>query len=439
MKFDGPLAELIETPEFERLASIRQLGPIYLIYPGGGHSRKLHALEVAFLSMQFAEKLNLSDVEKYYLGCAGLLHDLGHGPYSHSTELLYYEIYKRDHMDFTADIITGKAQFQISEQEKAFVKFDEIPNILKKFDLDPQIIADLICEKYEEQPYLQEIIFGSIDADQLAFLLSDSKFSGVNYGEISLDTLTQFSHIRLLADGKKHFIFDVKALTAIKDMLMARISMYNFYLVDTGLILTEMIIAAVRRAIRLGQIHHFEVYTDDELRFDLQKSADPIVREMAMRIKYRKLFKKSFVLSPFFTKKQREILDFLNKNYDSAINPQLNMKNRRILEKLDRYSTSELKRIIKQRINMPDLPDEYIIISRKALKDVELTEPRLKKARDIPILLEDGRIVKFIELEPFFTLFIENAVPAPYTFFIAAPENLSKRIEIEFNKFLEGQ
>lgn len=437
MTFDGVVGELIETPEFQRLTTIRQLGPMYLVYPGTHHSRSLHAMEVAHIAMDLAQKLGLSHKEKKILGCAGLLHDIGHGPYSHATEILYHDLYNRDHMDYTCKLITGEVQLEISTEENELVKAGRIPRILNKYKINPEDIADLIKKKYSKKPYLQELIFGSIDVDQLAFLLTDSRFSGVNYGDVSLDTLKEFFYIKNIKGKGKHLVADEKAIPAIKDMIMARLSMYNFYLTDTGLIIGNMLQTAIRRAVNAGELKAFHVYTDDEIRTALINSSDKIARELGIRIKYRKLFKIAYRIPPIFNTTQKEYLKFMKKNGFGKINPQLYKKHEKILKAFSDAGAEKLKEIIMDKLGSTKLHKDEIFINMKSLKYLDLTEPRLKDARNILIQSKQFGIIPLVKFEPFFIFYVENANCIPASFYIAVPPSYRGRTRKIMNQIVD--
>ncbi len=427
MHFTGVLSELIETPELQRLSTIRQLGPLYIVYPGAQHMRLLHAMEVSHTAMTISRHLKLPEDEVECLGIAGLLHDLGHGPYSHSTEILFNEIFNEDHMDFTCKLITGEVILPVSENEKELMKFGQIPDIIKKYGHDPIVVSKLIRKKFTRKPYMQQLIFGAIDADQLAFLTTDSRFSGVNYGDISLDTITEFFKLELMDDGKTYLFASEKAIPAIVDMIMARLSMYNFYLTDTGLVIGNMIQSAIKKAYKNGELKNFFVYTDDELRTHLLESKIPFVREMGIRIKYRNLFKIAYRIKKVYSSKQ---IDFLNKLKEHPLWGNYNIdeykRNKILLKKFNEMGEENIRNILFKGLDDGKITRDHIFINLKSIENIELTEPRLKEARDIRII-KDGKKITFGELEPFFTLFIENATPVPATFYIAVPAEYKEK------------
>src|SRR5882762_8230107 len=103
-----PLAlGLLETLELQRLNSIRQLGLTYLVFPGANHSRVEHCLGVGHVAGEMARALGLSDDERKLVQAAGLLHDVGHGPFSHTLEHVLSRELAVDHMHLTQRIITA--------------------------------------------------------------------------------------------------------------------------------------------------------------------------------------------------------------------------------------------------------------------------------------------------------------------------------------------
>ncbi|RLF81745.1 nucleotidyltransferase, partial [Thermococci archaeon] len=96
MKISGLILDLIKTPEFQRLRNIKQLGLAYLVYPGANHSRFEHSLGTYNIAKRLGQELELSEEERTILEAGALLHDIGHGPFSHTFEQIY-EHYVREY------------------------------------------------------------------------------------------------------------------------------------------------------------------------------------------------------------------------------------------------------------------------------------------------------------------------------------------------------
>src|SRR3954468_20200296 len=172
-----PLArELIETPAFQRLRYVRQLGLAFLVYPGARHTRFEHALGTYHLAKRSLALLDESDGlsgipddESGIVAAAALLHDLGHYPFSHALE----EIGALHHEEVARSIIGG----------------GEIGEILTRTlgnDAPSRIIA---LVRGQSRSPLQRLISGSLDLDKLDYLRRDALMCGVPYGDIDVDRL----------------------------------------------------------------------------------------------------------------------------------------------------------------------------------------------------------------------------------------------------------
>lgn len=205
---DEIIESLIRTKEMQRLRGIKQLGLTYLIFPGAEHSRYTHSIGVYHLATQIVEVLEqksgmrFDKNEKKGLYAACLLHDLGHGPYSHASE--YFFAY--DHEQMTVDIIKNENT--------------QIHNILK----DQEFYEDVIkfVEKKHSNKLLNGILSSSIDADRMDYLMRDSYYCGVSYGKFDLQRLLKTIDV----DDDK-IVFLEKGVHTIEDFLLSRYHMFN--------------------------------------------------------------------------------------------------------------------------------------------------------------------------------------------------------------------
>ncbi|UPK44062.1 HD domain-containing protein [Paenibacillus pabuli] len=205
---DPIIWQLINTPEFQRLRRIRQLGTSFLTFHGAEHSRFSHSLGVYEITRKIIsqfERSHYSDwpkEEKTVALCAALLHDLGHGPFSHSIE----EAFDMNHEDWTCRIITGDT---------------EVGAILRRYDPDfPEKVASVIQKTYE-QPIVVNLVTSPLDADRMDYLLRDAYFTGVNYGTIDLDRI-----LRMLRPYHGRIVVKESGMHAVEDYLMSRYQMY---------------------------------------------------------------------------------------------------------------------------------------------------------------------------------------------------------------------
>lgn len=189
--------EIIDSESFQRLRRIQQLGLSSLIYPGANHSRFEHSLGVMHLAGRFAKSLELSDQLCSELRLAGLLHDVGHTPYSHALEHIFYSD-EYTHEDRSCDLIDEFAASGVFEDD---VRVDGIKSAIQGTS-DIQLVA------------------GTIDVDRMDYLYRDAYHVGLEHGLIDVDTLIQFGQVR---DGK--IVFPVKTIQAIEELLIARYNM----------------------------------------------------------------------------------------------------------------------------------------------------------------------------------------------------------------------
>lgn len=199
--------ELIDTPEFQRLRRIHQLGGTHMVYHSAEHSRFSHSLGVYEVVRKMVDKVSglkdvLDELEIVALLCAGLLHDVGHGPFSHAFET----ITETHHETFTDRII---------------LEDTKINKILLKHDYRlPKLISDIIAHRHS-RPLLTQVISSQLDADRMDYLLRDSYFTGVSYGEFDLSRI-----LRTMKVIDDRIVIKESGIHAVEDYIMARYQMY---------------------------------------------------------------------------------------------------------------------------------------------------------------------------------------------------------------------
>ena len=198
--------DLINAPEFQRLRRIKQLGTSYLTFHGGEHSRFNHSLGVYEIMRRILEtfegRISLSREEKLLCMCAALLHDVGHGPFSHSFE----KVFRFDHEDWTRAIITGDTV---------------INRILRRVGEGfPQKVAEVIAKTYENK-LIVSLISSQIDADRMDYLLRDAYYTGVNYGNFDIERI-----LRVMRPHEDGIVFKFSGMHAVEDYIMSRYQMY---------------------------------------------------------------------------------------------------------------------------------------------------------------------------------------------------------------------
>ncbi|MEM3259661.1 MAG: HD domain-containing protein [Thermoplasmata archaeon] len=183
IKVEEPLLSILELPEVQRMSNVRQLGLNYLVFPGANHTRLEHSLGVAHVAGEIGKNLNLKNEENILLKVSGLLHDIGHPPFSHALEDFIYKKSGLTHEDVGEKIIRGEIKLIDDYYERNHSLYE----ILEKNGIDSrQIISIIKYNKrkmgFNEHNYLGEIISGNLDADQLDYLLRDSHYTGVAFG-----------------------------------------------------------------------------------------------------------------------------------------------------------------------------------------------------------------------------------------------------------------
>ncbi|AKG36912.1 HD domain-containing protein [Paenibacillus durus] len=205
---DSIIWRLINTKEFQRLRRIRQLGTTYLTFHGAEHSRFSHSLGVYEITRRIISQFERSGYKDWFPEerlvalCAALLHDLGHGPFSHSIE----EAFQMNHEDWTCRII---------------LEDTGITEILKEVEEDfPQKVASVIRKNYEHD-IVVNLVSSPLDADRMDYLLRDAYYTGVNYGTIDIDRI-----LRVLRPYHGRVVVKESGMHAIEDYLMSRYQMY---------------------------------------------------------------------------------------------------------------------------------------------------------------------------------------------------------------------
>ncbi|HKZ47278.1 MAG TPA: HD domain-containing protein [Thermoplasmata archaeon] len=303
LRLDPLVLDLLESLELQRLNGIRQLGLTYLVFPGANHSRVEHCLGVAHVAGEIAEAVGLPEEERRLLVAAGLLHDLGHGPFSHTLEHVLAKRLGVDHMDVTMGIIEGKRDTVPGRDRKALPEIARVPAVLEEHGLRPRAVAALIKGRsagarglsvhkgqahFAARRCLAQIIHSAVDADQIDYLMRDSHYTGVALGMIDFRRLLQ-----TFAVHNGELVLQRKGVPALEGMLTARALMYSsVYFHKTVRIAEQMLSRAVERS--EGDITAIQSMVDAEL-VQWLLGQGGFQREVALRLKYRKLFKRVWV------------------------------------------------------------------------------------------------------------------------------------------------
>ena len=259
-RVEALLIELIDTSVFQRLRRIRQLGPASLTFHGAEGSRFTHSLGVMAIARRAFDRLAalypVLAQHRAALLCAALLHDVGHGPFSHTAE----EVFGGHHEHWTRRILESAP---------------EVRGLLDGFSLDLHLEIQQIYQHQHPVPCVWQLVSSQLDCDRIDYLMRDSYFTGASYGQLDLDRII----LALDYDpASQQLIVAKKGLGAIEHYLVVRYFMYaQIYNHPKNLVATwvlEQIILRARALIAEG-----ELGADDTMTAWLSHSIDELPLE----------------------------------------------------------------------------------------------------------------------------------------------------------------
>ncbi|HEY2846952.1 MAG TPA: HD domain-containing protein [Pyrinomonadaceae bacterium] len=292
---------LIDTPEFQRLRRIRQLGLAYFAYQSAEHSRFAHSLGAFHLAQRLIAKLRLthkiSERTQTAVRVAALLHDIGHGPFSHVIE----SILGFHHEDFTVEAVLSPET--------------EIGRLLQAYS--ETLASDIAAiVRHEFVPHaLGHIVSSQLDVDRMDYLLRDSLMTGAKYGIFDLEWIIK--SIEIDEDADRMYI-STPGLYAVEDYLQARYYMYRQVYFHRTLRSAEAVLRVLfKRALELAtaggpiwsddgtpvmtvlsgerlSLRDHLAFDDNDVLYSVKRwqlSADEILSDLASRFLDRRLFK----------------------------------------------------------------------------------------------------------------------------------------------------
>lgn len=255
---------IMDMPQFQRLRRIKQLGLISLIYPGANHTRFEHSIGTMNLGSKLAEELELEKDEIELIRTSALLHDIGHGPFSHVSE----GVLSVPHEKLTEYVIKNTSMKDLLEE---------------KFDVNE--IVDII----NGRGHLGPIVSGELDVDRMDYLLRDSHNTGVAYGVIDYERI--ISNLKL----ENGLILDIKGVQAAEGALVSRYFMYpSVYQHHTTRVVNSMFRRALKRTIDEKIIDENDIYKyDDNDMISIFRHCDnPFVNDIMNRLDTRRIMKR---------------------------------------------------------------------------------------------------------------------------------------------------
>jgi len=290
IKLEGLFVDLLETPEIQHLYNIKQLGLAHLVFPGAHHTRLEHSLGTYHMAFESSKKLGLNKEEKKIVACAALLHDIGHGPFSHTLESILRDSLNIDHVGLTEKLIFGEYEI-FDSKEKEYIASPSVYEILDNNNIDKKNTIEIIKGDTCEKPYLSQLLNSSIDIDQLDYLIRDAYYTGVAYGMIDIE---RFLQTLVIKDGK--LAVGKKGISVVENILMARTLMYSSVYFHKTVRIAELMLSKAIELMDNAESFEFFKMTDAELINEL-KTMGFYQHEIATRLKYRKLFKQVYSAS----------------------------------------------------------------------------------------------------------------------------------------------
>jgi len=320
----GIILKLIDHPYLQRLRRIRQLGLGYLVFPAAEHSRFSHAIGALELGQRVLKNLiekdtTISDAEIRGTLIAILLHDVGHGPFSHTLEHTLID-------DFNHEKMSLKIMNQLNMD----------------FDGELDIAIQIFTNQYPKK-FLHQLISSQLDIDRLDYLKRDSFFTGVSEGSVGINRI-----LKTMRVFKGNVVIEKKGIYAIENYILSRRLMYmQVYLHKTVLSadsLLKKIFSRVEFLIQQGEspttpshhlefflsakrsakknisdsiMHHYMSLDDHDVLISIKnwaEASDPILKDLCTRFLYRKLFRTLF-LPEQKVKKQLNDIQNRTKNY----------------------------------------------------------------------------------------------------------------------------
>ncbi len=303
----GTLLSLIDEPAFQRLRRIKQLGKSSLVYPGAMHSRFNHALGAMHLMQQALDVLKNKRVaisKKEYRSAllAILLHDLGHGPFSHALE----------------NVIIP--QLHHEELSLALMQY-----LNRKYKGKLDMAIEMFEGKYERE-FFHQLVSGQLDMDRMDYLIRDSFFTGVVEGVVGIDRIIKILHV-----CQDRLVCEDKGIYSLEKFIVARRLMYWQVYLHKAAMAAELTIVNILKRVRervdagapvwmddnLGYffkntitrdnlsdevLERFIELDDTDVEFALKKwqnDPDPILSDLCQRIRSRRLLKIQLQNEPF--------------------------------------------------------------------------------------------------------------------------------------------
>ena len=403
IELDELACSIIDTVEMQRLRRIRQLGFSYLVYPGANHTRFEHSLGTYHLMNVLLDRLGMARDADEELIVASLIHDVGHGPYSHVTEPLIQKFTGASHEDIGYVLSTdGEVKGRDSEPSAP-----TIAEVVEAYQLDRRKIQSYIKGERtgnRTSRDISRILNGEIDVDKMDYLVRDSYYTGVAYGVVDNMRLIQG-----LDFFNGELVITDKGILPAEYLLFSRFLMHpTVYNHHTSRIAQLMFLSALEAFINAECESESELkdkaaalrMMDDAEISTILRNAEGYPKEMMTRINERRLFKR-------------------------AIYAKINTLDAAVAEELrDERVRSEIEAEISRRAGVDK---KYVLLDFQSREYEELEESEAKVAVDKP--LQGSRELKSLrEVSPLVSM-LSRAFHENYKIGVYTPEKYRAEVK----------
>jgi len=268
IEVEGVAAALLDTPQVQRLRRIKQLGTVSLVYPSANHTRFEHSLGVYHLASRALTHLGIDGPRAERVRAAAVLHDIGHGPYSHNVEELIHRH-------------TGKYHDDVA----GLVESDPIAGVLNDYGLDPERVTALVTGEDE----LGQLVAGELDVDRMDYLVRDAHHTGVPYGTIDTGRL-----VRELTFIDGRLVLKEGNVQTAESLLLARALMNpTVYSHHVARISKAMLRRASERLLDAGDVTGERLRRMDDYELLVRLREHDASRALADRLADRDLYKRA--------------------------------------------------------------------------------------------------------------------------------------------------
>jgi len=368
------ILDLINSKEFQRLRRVKQLGTSQFTFHGAEHSRFGHSLGVYELTRKIINNFSRNYPnewnDKYRLVtlCSALLHDIGHGPFSHTFE----KIFHTDHEQLTTEIILQNNT--------------EVNSILKRVSLDfPNQVASVITKEHPN-PQVVQLISSQIDADRMDYLLRDAYFTGTKYGSFDLSRI-----LRVMRPYEGGIAFLNQGMHAVEDYILCRYQMYMqvyFHPVSRGVEVTlDRLLEQAKRLFNKNKLHpEFQLLTP--------------------------FFKNTYTLEDYLALDDGVIQTAMTL-WSTSNNPYLRqlskmVLNRKPLKSVEFNKDTDLDIVQKLKNIVDDLHyDKELFTMTNSSSDISY-DYKLKKKAPINLIYQDGSLIELGEVSKIVNILSDN-------------------------------